>query len=151
MQHKQELQIFLQVLHRAEALLGSGAGTGAGSIQDFMSPFQQQVIDATLADFDQQRAIQEQNIRSRQAALGVLGAGRAGVELGQFRSDSDRARAALQAGLLQQGFGDAVARRQQDLLNQQSLAGQQIRFRSKFSNRTSLTSSRFTRQQILAR
>jgi len=106
----------------AEAMLGSGAGTAAGSIQDFMSPFQQQVIDATLADFDQQRAIQEQNIRSRQAELGVLGAGRAGVELGQFQSDSDRARAALLAGLNQQGFSEAVARRQQDLLNRQSLA-----------------------------
>ena len=111
----------------AQTLTGTGAGTGVGSIQDFMSPFQQQVIDATLADFDQQRAIQEQNIRSRQAGLGQLGAGRAGVELGQFRSDSDRARAALQAGLLQEGFGDAVSRRQQDLLNRQSLAGEQLR------------------------
>ena len=92
-----------------------------------MSPFQQQVIDATLADFDQQRAIQEQNIRSRQAELGQLGAGRAGVELGQFRSDSDRARAALQAGLLQEGFGEAVSRRQQDLINRQNLAGEQLR------------------------
>ena len=36
----------------AQALTGTGAGTGAGSIQDFMSPFQQQVIDTTLADFD---------------------------------------------------------------------------------------------------
>ena len=110
----------------AQALTGTGAGTGAGSIQDFMSPFQQQVIDATLADFDQQRAIQEQNIRSRQAQLGQLGAGRAGVELGQFRSDSDRARAALQAGLLQTGFQEAADRRQQELLNQINLANQQL-------------------------
>ena len=110
----------------AKALTGTGAGTGAGSIQDFMSPFQQQVIDATLADFDQQRAIQEQNIRSRQAELGVLGAGRAGVELGQFQSDSDRARAALQAGLLQTGFQEAAGRRQQELLNQINLANQQL-------------------------
>ena len=110
----------------AEAMLGSGAGTAAGSIQDFMSPFQQQVIDATLADFDQQRAIQEQNIRSRQAELGVLGAGRAGVQLGQFQSDSDRARAALLAGLNQQGFQEAAGRRQQDLLNQINLANQQL-------------------------
>ena len=110
----------------AEAMLGSGAGTAAGSIQDFMSPFQQQVIDATLADFDQQRAIQEQNIRSQQAGLGQLGAGRAGVQLGQFQSDSDRARAALQAGLLQTGFQEAAGRRQQELLNQINLANQQL-------------------------
>ena len=110
----------------AQGLTGTGAGTGAGSIQDFMSPFQQQVIDATLADFDQQRAVQEQNIRSRQAELGVLGAGRAGVELGQFRSDSDRARASLLAGLNQQGFSEAAGRRQQELLNQINLANQQL-------------------------
>ena len=117
---------FTSGIASAQALTGTGAGTGAGSIQDFMSPFQQQVIDATLADFDQQRAIQEQNIRSRQAQLGVLGAGRAGVELGQFQSDSDRARAALQAGLLQTGFQEAAGRRQQELLNQINLANQQL-------------------------
>jgi len=38
----------------AEGMLGSGAGTGTGSIQDFMSPFQQQVIDTTLSEFDRQ-------------------------------------------------------------------------------------------------
>ena len=58
-------------------MLGSGAGTGTGTIQDFMSPFQQQVIDTTLGEFDRQRQIQEQPIKDQQAQLGVLGAGRA--------------------------------------------------------------------------
>ena len=106
----------------AEAMLGSGAGTGAGTIQDFMSPYQSQVIDTTLAEFDRNRAIQEQRIKDQQAALGVLGAGRAGVQLSEFGTGSDRERALLQAGLLQQGFGDAVARRQQDIANRQALA-----------------------------
>ena len=106
----------------AEALLGAGAGTGAGTIQDFMSPFQSQVIDATLTEFDRQQKIQEQRIKDQQAALGVLGAGRAGVQLSEFGSESDRQRAALQAQLLQQGFQEAVARRQQDLANRQGLA-----------------------------
>ena len=48
----------------AQQLTGTGAGTGAGSIASFMSPYQQQVIDTTLAEFDRQRAIQEQNIKS---------------------------------------------------------------------------------------
>ena len=110
----------------AQQLTGTGAGTGTGSIASYMSPYQQQVIDTTLAEFDRQRAIQEQNIKSQQAGLGALGSGRAGVQLAEFGTGSDRERAALQAGLLQQGFADAVARRQQDLANQVNLAGQQL-------------------------
>ena len=106
----------------AEALLGAGAGTGTGSIQDFMSPYQSQVIDATLGEFDRQRQIQEQRIKDQQAALGVLGAGRAGVQLSEFGTGSARERALLEAGLLQQGFQEAVARRQQDMANRQGLA-----------------------------
>ena len=55
----------------AQDLLGPGAGTGTGSISSFMSPYQSQVIDTTLAEFDRNRAIQEQNIRSQQAQLGA--------------------------------------------------------------------------------
>jgi hypothetical protein len=111
---------------QAQQLTGTGAGTGAGSISSFMSPYQQQVIDTTLAEFDRQKQIEEQNIRSRQAELGVLGAGRSGVQLAEFGSGAGRDRAALQAGLLQQGFADAANRRQQDLLNQRALAGDQL-------------------------
>jgi len=110
----------------AQQLTGTGAGTGAGSIASYMSPYQQQVIDTTLAEFDRQRAIQEQNIKSQQAGLGALGSGRAGVQLAEFGTGSDRERAALQAQLLQQGFGQAQAARQQDLANQVNLAGQQL-------------------------
>ena len=98
----------------AQDLLGPGAGTGAGSISSFMSPYQSSVIDTTLSEFDRNRAIQEQNIRSQQAGLGQLGAGRAGVQLAEYGAGADRQRAALQAELLQQGFGQASAARQQD-------------------------------------
>ena len=108
----------------AEALLGTGAGTGAGSVSSYMSPYQTQVIDATLEEFDRNRAIQEQAIRDQQAQLGVLGAGRAGVQLAEFGTGQARERALLQAGLLQQGFGQAQAARQQDLANRQALATQ---------------------------
>ena len=92
----------------------------------FMSPFQSQVIDATLAEFDRNKAIQEQSIRDQQAALGVLGAGRAGVQLAEFGTGAARERALLQAGLLQQGFGQAAAARQQDIANRGALASQQL-------------------------
>ena len=103
-----------------------GVGTGATAfqqdVQDFMSPFQAQVIDATLAEFDRNKQIQEQQIRDQQTRLGVLGAGRAGVQLAEFGTGAARERALLQAGLLQQGFGQAQAARQQDIANRFGLA-----------------------------
>jgi len=106
-----------------------GISLGAPTTQqvtDFMSPYQSQVIDATLAEFDRNRQIQEQSIRDQQAALGVLGAGRAGVQLAEFGTGAARERALLQAGLLQQGFGQAQAARQQDIQNRFNVAqGQQ--------------------------
>ena len=106
----------------------SGVQLGAPTTQqvtDFMSPFQAQVIDATLAEFDRNTQIQEQRLRDQQAALGVLGSGRAGVQLAEFGTGAARERAALQAGLLQQGFGQAMAARQQDIANRGALASQQ--------------------------
>ena len=87
-----------------------------------MSPFQQQVIDATLGEFDRNRQIQEQQIRDQQAALGALGSGRAGVQLAEFGTGAARERALLQANLLQQGFGQAMQARQQDIANRFGVA-----------------------------
>jgi hypothetical protein len=106
----------------------SGVQLGAPTTQqvtDFMSPFQAQVIDATLAEFDRNTQIQEQRLRDQQTALGVLGSGRAGVQLAEFGTGAARERAALQAGLLQQGFGQAMQARQQDIANRGALASQQ--------------------------
>jgi hypothetical protein len=102
-----------------------GISTGAPTTQqvtDFMSPFQSQVIDATLSEFDRNTAQREQQIRDQQAALGVLGAGRAGVQLAEFGTGAARERALLQANLLQQGFGQAMQARQQDIANRFGLA-----------------------------
>ena len=102
-----------------------GIATGAPTtqqIQDFMSPYQSQVIDATLSEFDRNTAQREQQIRDQQAALGVLGAGRAGVQLAEFGTGAARERALLQAGLLQQGFGQAMGARQQDIANRFGIA-----------------------------
>jgi len=104
-----------------------GIGTGATSfqqgVQQFMSPYQSQVIDASLQEFDRNKAIQEQSIRDQQAALGALGSGRAGVQLAEFGTGAARERALLQAGLLQQGFQQAQGARQQDIQNRFAQAG----------------------------
>ena len=97
-----------------------GAPTGpmtTAQTQQYMSPYQSQVIDASLAEFDRNTQMQQQGIRDQQAALGALGSGRAGVQLAEFGTGAARERALLQAGLLQQGFGQAQQARQQDIQN----------------------------------
>ena len=131
----QGLGTFAPFLQQAQTAAGqagtalSGVGLGATAfkqeVPDFMSPFQSQVIDATLAEFDRNKQIQEQQIRDQQAALGALGSGRAGVQLAEFGTGAARERALLQAGLLQQGFQQAAGARQQDIANRGALAAQQ--------------------------
>ena len=106
----------------AQQLTGAGAGTGTGSVQQFMSPYQQQVIDTSLAEFDRQKTIQEQRIRDQAVASGAFGGGREGVQLAEFQTGSARNRAALEAGLRQQGFQQAVARRDKAFQDQLGLA-----------------------------
>ena len=120
---------FLQQAQTAGTAAGTalgGVGLGATAfqqgVQDFMSPYQSQVIDATLSEFDRNTQIQQQQIRDQQAALGALGSGRAGVQLAEFGTGAARERALLQAGLLQQGFGQAQQARQQDIANRFGLA-----------------------------
>ena len=109
----------------AGALTGTGAGTGAGSIASYMSPYQQQVIDTSLAEFDRQAAARQQGISDQAVALGGFGGGREGVQLAEYQTQSDRNRALLQAGMQQQGFGIGQQARQQDLMNQLTLGGAQ--------------------------
>jgi hypothetical protein len=102
---------------------GLGALTGPTAYQPFMSPYQQDVIDTSLAAFDKQAAQQQQALRDD--ALGVPGAfggGREGVQLAEYQTGSDLNRAALQAQMLQQGFGQAQTAAQQAFQNQQAIA-----------------------------
>ena len=109
----------------AGQLTGTGAGTGAGSIASYMSPYQTQVIDASLAEFDRQAAARQQGISDQAVALGGFGGGREGVQLAEYQTQSDRNRALLQAQMLQQGYGIGQQARQQDLMNQLTLGGAQ--------------------------
>ena len=92
----------------------------------YMSPYQTAVIQTTLDEFDEQA--KRQKAQQAAAALGVPGAfggGGEGVLQAQYQSLSDRNRAALYAGLQQEGFGQAQKARQQDYLNQIGLANLQ--------------------------
>ena len=112
----------------ATALTGTGAGDAstAGSIQSYMSPYQTSVIDTTLAEFDRQAQAQKASQAAQALGIpGAFGGGREGVLQAEYQSARDRNRAALQSGLLQQGFQQAQASRQQDLANQMGLANLQ--------------------------
>jgi len=107
--------------------------TGPNAYQNFMSPFQQQVIDTSLADFDSGRVANRQAIQDAAVGSGNFGGGREGAMLGQYDADSTFGRSALMAQLQSQGFNQANTNAQQAFqnqgqmgLNQFGLANQQL-------------------------
>ena len=92
----------------------------------YMSPYQGAVIDETLRQYDISRTGGRQSIQDAAVASGNFGGGREGAMLGQYDADTLANQAGIRANLLQQGFGQAQAARQQDLMNQQGIAQQQL-------------------------
>ena len=123
------------------SLMGAGQGTGiAGyqpylnqadaysgpqAYQQFMSPYQQDVINSTLGQYDVQA--QRGALANPAAAInaGAFGGARQGVEQANYQSQSDLNRALLQAQLLNQGFGQAQTAAQTAFGQQQGLASLQ--------------------------
>ena len=112
----------------ATALTTAAGLTGPTAFQQFLSPYQQQVIDATLSDFDKQAAIDRARTM-QQAGMGTVGnldAGRFGVQLAEQGAQSNLDRAALQARLLQSGFTQASDLANRAFEQQRGLAQQQL-------------------------
>jgi hypothetical protein len=103
----------------------AGQFVGPQAYKDFMSPFQADVIKATLDEFDEQAKMGLRSIQDQALAAGAFGGTREGVQRAQYQAASDRNRAALQAQLLQQGFGQAQQAAGQAFNQQQALANQQ--------------------------
>ena len=117
----------------APFLQTAAASTGPQAYQQFMSPFQKDVIDATLKEFDTQAAKGLPALAAQAINAGAFGGGREGVQRAEYQQASDRNRAALQSQLLQSGFGQAQQLAQRNFQNQMGLAqlspslvGQQI-------------------------
>jgi len=100
--------------------------TGPNAYQNFMSPYQQQVIDTSLADFDSGRIANRQAINDNAVASGNFGGGREGAMLGQYDADSTFGRSALMAQLQSQGFNQANTNAQQAFQNQQQMGQNQF-------------------------
>jgi len=117
-------QVADQVKLQTDAAAAAGdLGTlvGPDAFKQFMSPYQQEVIDTTLAEFDRQQAIADTALRDRAIAAGAFGGGREGVMAAEAARGAATNRANLQAQLLAQGFQQAQAAAAQDLAARQGL------------------------------
>ena len=100
--------------------------SGPSAYQQFMSPYQQDIIDTTMADFDKQAAAGITGIGQLATKSGqFLGGGREGVMRSEYQAQSDLNRAKLLAQLRQQGFTQAGQAAQTAFGQQQQLGATQ--------------------------
>lgn len=95
------------------------ARTGAepissGDINRYMSPYTQNVIDATRANFQQDNAIGQQQVIGNAAAKGALGGDRVGVAQAELRRQQKLAQDPVIAGMYGQSYDKALGAAQQD-------------------------------------
>ena len=109
----------------AAAAADLGTLVGPDAFKQFMSPYQQEVIDTTLAEFDRQQTIADTARRDDAIRAGAFGGGREGVLAAEAARGAQMNRANLQANLLAQGFQQAQAAAAADLAARQGLGGYQ--------------------------
>ena len=119
---------FQPFLNEAQRLAGVDPATGQvtatgmeSALQPFMSPFQQQVMDATTAAFENRRAQDRLAMADQAVASGAFGGARQGVQEGVYDAQTNIGLAELQANLASQNFAQAQAGRQAAMANQQGL------------------------------
>jgi hypothetical protein len=105
-------------------LQAAQAATGPQAYQQYMSPYQQDVIGTTLQEYDIQAQKGLPGLAAQAISAGAFGGGREGVQRAEYQSASDRNRAALFAQLQQQGFGQAQQLAAQQFGQQMNLAQQ---------------------------
>jgi len=98
--------------------------SGPQAYQQFMSPYQQDVINTTLQQYDVQAQKGLNPLAAQAIGAGAFGGARQGIEQASYQSQSDLNRAALQAQMLQQGYGQAQ-QAAGTAFNQQQVLGQQ--------------------------
>jgi hypothetical protein len=78
------------------------------NVAGFMSPYQQNVVDATMARLSQARAERDAATKAQLAGAGAFGNTRRGVYEAQLAGEQDLNTAQVLANLYQQGFGQAA-------------------------------------------
>jgi hypothetical protein len=105
----------------ATAASGLNSLLGPNAYQQFQSPYQQQVIDASLSEFDRNAAVQQTGLRDSAIQAGAYGGGREGIMQAEAMRNNAMGRGQLQSGLLQQGFENAQQQALAQLQGQQGL------------------------------
>src|SRR5574343_719656 len=103
------------------------AGT---NLSPYLNPYTNEVVNASLGDLENQRAVQYNNLASQAQAAGAFGGSRFGVAQGQFEADALRDKGLLAAQLRNQGFNTAANLAMQDVASQNAalFANQQADF-----------------------
>jgi len=103
------------------AAAGLDSLVGSDAYKQFMSPYQQEVIDTSLAAMDREQAKGITSIRQRAAGAGAFGGGREAAALGEYQATADIGRAVEEARLREAGFQQAQGQALAQLQAQQGL------------------------------
>ena len=103
-------------------LAGIAQAPTAAQIESYSNPFQQQVIDATMAELNKQAAQQQNQLAGQAVQGGVFGGSRYGVQQAELAGAQQQAQAQALAGLSAQNYGQAL-QAAQNQLERQRLAG----------------------------
>ena len=104
---------------------GAQQFVGPQAYQEFMSPYQQEVIDTSLAALQRERDVARQQIGTQAAQLGAFGGGRQAVQEGVFDAETAMGKAQLEGQLRAQAFQNAQQQAAQAFGQQQALSTQQ--------------------------
>ena len=105
----------------ATAAAGLDSLVGPTAYQQFQSPYQQEVIDASLAALQREQAGGLNALRQQAAGAGAFGGSRMAAAEGVFQADAATQRALLESQLRQQGFQQAQQQAGSQLQQQQGL------------------------------
>lgn len=98
----------------AAGSLGTAATPTYAGVANYMSPYNQSVIDATQRQFNLQNAQEQQGVIGNAIAKGAFGGNRVGVAQAQLAGQQQTAQAPVIAGLYNQNYQQALGAAQAD-------------------------------------
>jgi len=109
----------------ATAAQGLNNLLGPQGYEQFQSPYQQEVIDTSLAAMEREQQKGLGALRNQAVRAGAFGGGREAAMMGEYQASADMARAMQEAQMRQQGFESSQAQALSQLQAQQGLGGYQ--------------------------
>jgi len=109
----------------ATAAQGLNNLLGPQGYEQFQSPYQQEVIDTSLAAMEREQQKGLGALRNQAVSAGAFGGGREAAMMGEYQASADMARAMQEAQMRQQGFESSQAQALAQLQAQQGLGGYQ--------------------------